>query len=98
MKLKLNEKLIGIDGIKPIISPETNAALTLKDICINSILSPLQDDDQKAKYEKYELYKILRDAKVDAELTAEHIVLLKKCIGKFQPQLVMGQCFDLLEK
>lgn len=98
MKIKINEKLIGVDGITPITGPETNAALTLKDVCINSILSPIQEDDQKAKYEKYELYKVLRDAKAEVELAAEQIVLLKKCVGKFQPPLVMGQVFDMLEK
>lgn len=98
MKIKINDKLIGVDGITPITSPDTKAALTLKDVCINSILSPIQDEDQKAKYEKYELYKKLRDAKADIELTAEQIVLLKNCVGKFQPPLIMGQVFDLLEK
>ena len=97
MKILINQKLLGLDGKTPIINPD-KSFLTLKDVCVNSILSPLQEDDQKAKYEKYELYKILRDANTEVELTAEHIVLLKKCIGKFQPPLVMGQCFDLLEK
>jgi hypothetical protein len=96
MKIKINEKLKGVDG-KDIITG-TNAAMTLKDVCISSILSPIQDDDEKKKFEKYEIYKLLRDAKIEVTLTAEQIAVVKKAVGKFQPPLVMGQCFELLEK
>jgi hypothetical protein len=98
MKVKINEKIKGIDGVQPVISPDTKVELTLRDVCVSSILTPMQDDDQKSKYEKYELFKKLRDAKVEVELTAAEIVLIQKCIGKFQPALILGQCFEMLEK
>lgn len=96
MKIKIDEKLRNIDGSDIVMG---NApAMTLKEICITSILSPIQDEDEKKKYEKYEIFKLLRDAKSEVTLTAEQITVVKKAIGKFQPPLIMGQCFDLLEK
>ena len=39
-----------------------------------------------------------KTAKEEVELKSEEITFLKKWIGEFQPQLVYGQCYDLLEK
>jgi len=71
--------------------------MTLGDVCINSLLAPIQGDDEKKKWRKYELFRNVRDAKGEIELKAEEIVLIKECIGKLQSTLVMGQCWDLLE-
>lgn len=92
MKIKINENLKGIDGenIVPV--------MTLKNVCITSILTPVEGDDEKKKFEKYEIFKKLRDAKEEVTLTAEEITVIKKGIGKLQPPLIMGQCFELLEK
>lgn len=92
MKIKINENLKGIDGQN--IAPP----MTLKNVCITSILTPTEGDDEKKKFEKYEIFKKLRDAKEDVTLTAEEIAVVKKGIGKFQPPLILGQCFELLEK
>ena len=95
MKIRMNQQLIGVDK-KPIVKPG-NPPMTLKDICIGSILTPIEGDDEKKKFEKYEIFKKIRDAKAETELKAEEIVVIKKAIGKFQPPLIMGQCFEMLE-
>jgi N6-adenosine-specific RNA methylase IME4 len=97
MKLKINQELKDAEG-KSIIAIEGKPKLLLKDVCITSILSPIKDDDEKLKFNKYEIFKKLRDSKAEVELTAEEIALLKKCIAFFQPQLIMGQCFEMIEK
>lgn len=97
MKTKLNQEMLGIDGITVLPQPETGKPLILKDVCINSLLAPVQDDTEKTKYEKYELFVLLRDAGNEVDLRSEQVVLLKKCIGKFQPPLIMGQAFDMIE-
>lgn len=96
MKIKINEKLKGIDGKD--IALNNAPAITLKDVSITSILTPVQEDGEKLKFEKYEIYKLLRDAKIEVTLTAEQITIIKKAVGKFQPPLIMGQCFEMLEK
>jgi len=96
MKIKVNEQLKGIDG-KPIVNG-SNPPMTLKEICITSILTPMEGDNEQGKYKKYEIYIKLRDAKVEADLSIEDLAIIKKGIGKFQPPLILGQCFDLLEK
>jgi hypothetical protein len=96
MKIKMNQELIGIDG-KPIVNCDM-PPMKLKEVCINSLLSPTEGDDEKKKFERWEIYKKLRDAQNEVELTIEDLASIKKCIGKFQPPLILGQCFEMLEK
>jgi len=96
MRIKMNQQLIGVDK-KPIVKPGA-PPLTLKDVCISSILSPIEGDDEKKKFEKYEIFKKIRNGKTEVELKAEEIVVIKKAIGKFQPPLILGQCWEMLEK
>jgi len=96
MKIAINQPIIGING-KEIINPD-NSKMTLKDVCVQSILTPAEGDDEKKKFEKWEIYKKLRNAQTEVELKIEEVGLIKKCIGKLQPPLVMGQCFEMLEK
>ncbi|GAH00772.1 unnamed protein product, partial [marine sediment metagenome] len=90
MEIKLTTVIKQSDGIKPIINQENNLDLTLKDVCINALLTPLEGEDKKKKYPDYELWKKLRDVtKVD--LKAEEIVRIKEKIEIIYPPLVMGQ-------
>jgi hypothetical protein len=100
MKVKINEKLVGVDGKTPLPSKaEFGPYLTLKEICIRSILSPIETDKDMEKMTKYDLFKKFRDCKTnEIDLKAEEVVLLKKAIGKFQPPLILGQCYELLDK
>ena len=96
MKIKLNETIKAADGKTDLQTQE--GRMTLKNVIIASLLTPVQEDKQEDKWNKYEIFKRVRDAKVEIELKAEEIVLIKKVIGKFQPPLILGQCFELLEK
>ena len=95
MKVKINQEIKDALGA-PIITGATSK-LFLKDVCISSILSPIQGDDEMSKWKKYEIFKKLRDAKVEVELTAEEISTIKKAISHFQPPLIMGQAFEMIE-
>lgn len=92
MKLKIDVLLVGTDGISPLPNSPT-----LKDVCINSLIAPQQEDDEKKKFEKYEIYKKIRDVEEEVELKIEELALIKRVIGKIQPTLIMGQCFELID-
>ena len=96
MKVKINETLKGIDGVKDLLNSETRQSLTLRDVIISSLLPPVENDKQEEKWSKYEIFKKVRDAKTEVDLKAEEVVLIKKCIGKFQPPLILGQAFELI--
>ena len=96
MKINLTTEIKQRDGIKPIVNVENNLSLTLKDVCINALLALIEKDDEKTKYSDYELYKRIRDVK-EVDLKTEEIVRIKKKIGAFNPPLILGQAFDLLE-
>ncbi len=97
MKVKVNQELKDVNDL-PIKKLE-GGNLTLKDVIITSVLSPIQGDDQKVKFDKYEIYKKVKVDYVggEVELTAEEIALIKKCIGQLQPPLILGQAFEMLE-
>jgi hypothetical protein len=96
MKIKVNQDLK--DAFGKTIPNGEKPKLLLVDVCISSILSPIQGDDEKSKMLKYDIFKKLRDGKAEVDLTAEEIALIKKCIAHFQPQLIMGQCFEMIEE
>lgn len=99
MKIKINEALKGIDGVTPLPNPDGKGAnLTLKDIIIASLLSPIQGESEKEKLERYDAFKKVRDSSVEVDLKAEEVVIIKKTVGKFQPPLVMGQAFEMIDK
>lgn len=96
MKIKVNQTITTVDGIQP-LKDETGHNLVLKDVCINAVLIFDEKDDEKKKWEKYEIYKKLRNAVDEVTLTAEEVAVIKKSIAKVNAPLVMGQCFELLE-
>lgn len=98
---KLNAPMFGEDGITP-ISPEKGGNMTFKDVCIRSMIAVIYDErgkpeDDKHKLEKWDIYKLFRDAKGEVELSIEQAAILKKWIGYWQPQLIMGQSYEILE-
>jgi len=98
MKINVFVKVVDVDGAD-IIAPGAKGPMTLQDVIFNSILVPSQDDDDKKKYEKYEIFKKVKNANKDGlvDLDIEDIATIKKSIGKVQPPLVLGQAYDLLE-
>jgi len=95
MKVKVNNQLNDVEG-KP-LQGDKSKTLTMRDVCINSLLTPVQGDDEKIKWEKYEIFKKLRDSADEVELKLEELSLLKKAVGKLQPPLLMGQIWEMLE-
>ena len=99
---KLNTPIIGEDGVTP-IAQEKGGHMTFRDACIRSMIAVLYDpqsgkpEEDKLKMEKWDIYKAFRDAKGEVELSIEQVAILKKWIGYWQPQLIMGQCWELLE-
>ena len=72
---------------------------TFKDACIKAVLTPVQGDDEKQKADKYDIYLKLKYAKNnEIELSVDDAKVLKSAIGKIHPQLIMGQCFEIIEK
>jgi hypothetical protein len=97
MKIEINKKLKSFDASGELKSAQ-GKTITLFDVCIASLLSPNQDDNEKDKWAKYGIYKKLMDAKEGiVDVTVEDISLLKNQIGKNEPPLVMGQCWEMLE-
>ena len=95
MKLKINQTLKGVEG--ETLKESKGRDLTLKDILIQSLLTPVQGDDEKKKWDKYTIYKKLNDAQAEADLTIEEISTLKQCVGKVQPTFMMGLVWEILE-
>jgi len=101
MKVNVNQKLLGVDGVE-VLKGQDGRPLLVKDICINALLAPNQTDDEKKKWDKYELYKKLREGvkegeEINVELKSEEITLIKQALGKNATPLVMGQCWEMLE-
>lgn len=101
MKVNVNQTLKGVDGVEA-LKGQDGRPLILKDVCINALLAPVQGDDDKKKWEKYEVFKKLRDGiregeEINVELKAEEITMLKQATGKASTPLVMGQVWEMLE-
>ena len=96
MKLKIDKVLV--DPTDRQLKGEGNLPLTIKVICMNSLIIPQQGEVEKDKWERYELYKRFKSATTETiELKTEEVALLKRCVGKTQPTLVMGQVWDEIE-
>lgn len=95
MKIKLNQEIQNEFG-KP-LKRGNFPPVTLKDIIVASILQPVRDEEEHKKLEKYDIFKKIRSKKEEVELKAEEITTIKKMISKFQPQLIVGQCHEMIE-
>ena len=100
--MKINQKLLGVDGVET-LKGDKGIPLLLKDVCINALLTPAQQESEKVKWEKYVLFKKFRDAITEAdgtiwiELKSEEVSLLKQAVGRTQTPLIMGQIWEMLE-
>jgi hypothetical protein len=94
MKIDMTKKILGMQGEEIKRSKEV---LTLKEVAMNALLMPVETDKEDKKYEKWELYKKIKDAKQPMELTTKEAAFIKELIGKHETVLIMGQCWDLIE-
>ena len=96
MKIQLNQEVQDEFGY-PIVRGN-RPPMTLRDIIVNSILAPVRDEEERPKQEKWEIFKKIRSVKtMEVELKAEEVALIKKLIAKFQSQLIMGECHEMIE-
>lgn len=98
MKIKVDHVLKNQKG-ETLVDPDTNEQVILKDICSNALLTPVQEDKEKEKLQKWDLFKKIRDTDNAGviEVTAEELTVIKRSIGQLFTPLIVGQCFDLLE-
>ena len=70
--------------------------VVIKNIIVNAILSPVQQESGVDKVRKYELAKkVFASDKVD--LNEEEIKLIKDRVGEIYAPLVVGQVYELLK-
>lgn len=96
MKIKIDTPLFNASG-KEVLKDEKGELITLKSIITNILLLPNKEDTEKQKFEKWEIFKKVRDAKDDADLKTEEVAIIKKAIGIYSPPLILGQCFEIIE-
>lgn len=91
----MNVQLVGLQG-EPI--KRGKEEVTLKLIAMNALLLPVEKDDEKKKYEKWDIYKKIKsESNSEVDLSVPEIALIKELIGKHEPPLIMGQCWDIIE-
>ena len=75
--------------------------LTLKDIMVNALLAEFPDEQKTLsgadKLKRYRLAMDIMDAKIEIDLCAEDMVLIKDMIAKAYNSLVSGQAWEMLE-
>lgn len=94
MRIKLDEVLKDVDGKTP-LKIQDGKTITLKDICIQAILTPDEKETPESKYKDYLIYVKLMSEEDD--FTIEDIARLKEKIGKIYAPLILGQAWDILE-
>lgn len=94
MKVNLTYIIKQPDGKTPVVID--GEELTVKSVCINSLLTASHEDDGDTKFADYELFKRIKDGD-EVELSAEEIVRLKKKIGVLYQPIVVGQSYEVLE-
>ena len=102
MKIKLNQQMQDEYG-KPVIHGG-KPPLTLRDVIVRSLLEPVRnsmtgasDEDPKVKAEKYEIFRKVQKQREQIELKAEEVTLIKKCIEKYETQLIQGEAHEMIE-
>ena len=98
MRIKMNQKIMGMDGVKALPNTKTGKDFTLKDACMYALLHSGRDDTGKQKDEAYKFFLKLRECETDEiELTIEEVAELKEKIGVFYAPLISGQARQQLE-
>ena len=97
MKLRLEEVIKDMDE-KPVQGPDKKD-MTLKDVCIASLMSSMETDKNMTGDKKVSLFSLAMSLKTnpDYDTTVEEVALIKDRIGKMYTQLVVGRAFELIE-
>ncbi len=103
MKIDFEQVLLNIITGKPFSEDEKfpDKKLTLKDVCMTSILSGTHEEDIKlpgdAKYKRFALAQKINNSVGPIELSVENIVIIKQQIAKYYVPLILGPAFDMLD-
>ena len=85
-KIKLNEPIVDLEG---------NEGEEVGKFVRSALLSNSEKDNTDQKIKKY---KLAMDCVADeVDLRAEDIALIKECVGKQFPPLVVGRVFDAID-
>lgn len=85
----------------------TPQSLTMREVCIEALLSTYPDEAQLTGQEKFARYKLARSLEENlatvedtplTQVSSEDVVLLKGLIAKKYVPLVIGQAFEILEQ
>jgi hypothetical protein len=102
MKIKLDQQMQDEYG-KPVKHPG-KPPLTLRDVITRTLLEPVRnphtgalDEPGDKKAEKYELFRKVQKQRKEIDLKAEEVTLIKKCIEKFEAQLIQGEAHEMIE-
>ena len=80
--------------------PKEKEDLTLKDVVVNALLAEFPDEKDltgENKLMRYRLAMKIMDAKIEVDLVAEEIVLIKGLVAKAYASIVAGQAWQMLE-
>jgi hypothetical protein len=99
MKVEVNQPLKDLEG--KVINKDTEKKIEfqLKDACVNALMAEIEGEkiDGNEKVSRYLLATKIQKAN-ELDLKSEEIAKIKDLIGKVYGVLVVGQCFEMLEK
>lgn len=100
MKIDMSQQLRGLDG-KPVSIKDggENVPMKLSNVCVNALLTPLEEDKKQSGEDKFKNYQLSQKIyeKGEVELEAQDIAKVKERVGKCFGPLVSGQAWDMLE-
>lgn len=96
--INFTTQLKELDG-KPIVIAKDMPPLTLSDVCVNALETPLDTDKQMSGQEKFKLDQIARKIYngKNIDLTVEEISTIKERVGKAYGPMIVGQVWKLLD-
>lgn len=103
MKLEFSRPILDAKGKEiPVLDEngqKTEDSMTLQSLAESSLLATFADERDLAVEEKVKRFKLFNkiSANPDVEMTAEEVVLLKKCIGKLGGPLLVGRAYEIID-
>ena len=98
MKLELDAVIKNIDETPIKVDTDKEKILTLKDVCINSLLAMFDEekhDDGTKKVSRFTLAMKLQGG--DGDVTVEEMATIKERIGKMYMTVIVGRAYALIE-
>lgn len=99
MNINFDAVILDQRGKPMLASSEGEETVKLGAIAEQALLAAYADENGLPAGEKVRRYKLFNKVSVGGEIdiTAEEVTLLKQCIGKGYPPLIVGRAYDLIE-